>query len=243
MTARPDNQLLKALSGPDFGRLGPRLRMVELKSGDSIYEMEDVVDAVWLPERGLLSIISIMHSGQSVESAIVGREGGFGFIEACGAGITFSRCIVQSDGRFWRLPATDYRHAYGESASLRATISNHIELLLTEARQTIACHSLHSAEQRLAWWLLEAQDRIGGDDRLFLTQDFLAAMLAVRRSTVSIVASRLQAQGLIGYSRGCIDLLDREGLQRAACECYATTRGYRRRIEGQLGAGGAEKGG
>ncbi|MDO8322819.1 MAG: Crp/Fnr family transcriptional regulator, partial [Phenylobacterium sp.] len=159
------------------------------------------------------------------------REGGVGFLETVGAGVIFSRALVQVDLLALRVPAEAYIAAYDASASLRRNVGSHVELSLAEARQTLACQTHHSHEQRLAWWLLECQDRTGGGPTLPLKQDFLASMLGVQRSTVSQVASVLKADGLIDYTRGVIQILDRPGLEKRACECYATTQHFRGMIE------------
>jgi CRP-like cAMP-binding protein len=226
-----ENKLLLTLEADDFERLAAHARSVTLARSVVLYETEAEVDTVWFPETGLISIMSVMLSGEMVETSVVGREGGYGFIEAVGAGVTFSRAIVQVPGAFLRVPAADYRAAFDASASLRKTVNEHIELLITEARQTMACLALHPVDQRLAWWLLEAQDRVEGKADLPFTQDFLAVMLGVQRTTVTVNAGKLQDQGLIRYRRGNIRVLDRAGLERVACECYATGRHFRRRIE------------
>jgi CRP-like cAMP-binding protein len=229
--AETKNRLLRTLATEDFNRLASSAKLIDLELGKVLYEAESVVETVWFPETGLISIISVMLSGNMIETSVVGCEGGLGFIEASGGGVMFSRAIVQVPGRFLGIPATAYRTAFSASGSLRQTVQDHIELLVTESRQAMACIALHKVEQRLAWWLLEAQDRIGGSAVLPLTQEFLAVMLAVRRATVTSHAVKLQDEGLIRYSRGKITVLDRPGLERRACECYATTQHFRRRIE------------
>jgi CRP-like cAMP-binding protein len=228
-----DNALLRSLSPDDYHELQRHLKPVGFKSGHVLYEPEDHVEWVYFPESGLVSLISVMLSGDQVESAVVGREGGVGFLEAGGAGIIFSRAIVQIDLVAQRAPALAYIQALDGSATLRRTIASHVELTIAEGRQTIACIAHHPAESRLAWWLLECQDRTG-QDRLALTQEFLSAMLGVQRSTVSQVAAILKADGLINYSRGVIRILDRAGLQAKSCECYATNRRFRELIEGAV---------
>lgn len=226
------NALLGSLSPDDYHQLQRHLRPVGYRSGHVLYEPEDPVEWVYFPESGLVSLISVMLSGDAVESAVVGREGGIGFLEAAGAGIIFSRAIVQIDLVAQRVPARAYLDALDTSSSLRRNIAAHVELTITESRQTIACIAHHPAEARLAWWLLECQDRTG-EQRLPLTQEFLSTMLGVQRTTVSQVAASLKAQGMIDYVRGVIRILDRERLMRAACECYATDRHFRDLIEGR----------
>ena len=231
MTQRPANHLLRSLAQSDFDRLAPHLRGVELPAGKVLYEPEDPVDTVWFPETGAISVITVMISGDTAETGMVGCEGAVGFTEASGGGVMYSRALVQAPGRFLRTPASAYRSAYEASATLREAVQEHTELLLAEARQLVGCHARHRVERRLAWLLLEAQDRIGGSEHLPLTQTFLADMLAVQRTTVTPIAVKLQEAGLIHYGRGSIEVVDRPGLERAACECYATTRMFRRQIK------------
>lgn len=227
------NHLLLSLEPHDFDALSRDMRPMTFKAGEVLYEPEDRVEWIYFPEQGLISLLSVMLSGTAVETAVVGKEGGVGFLEVAGAGVTFSRALVQVDLLAMRVSAAAYNTAFDASPSLRQRVTSHVELLLAEARQTLACQSHHSHEQRLAWWLLECQDRTGGGPRLPLKQDFLAAMLGVQRSTVSQVAGALKADGLIDYTRGEIQILDRPSLERRSCECYATAAHYRALIEAQ----------
>jgi CRP-like cAMP-binding protein len=226
-----DSALLRWLSPSDYHELQRHLRPIGYSSGHVLYEPGDLVDWVYFPESGLVSLISVMLSGDQVETAVVGREGGIGFLEAVGAGIIFTRAVVQIDLVAQRAPAQAYREALNGSATLRRAIASHVELTVAEGRQTIACIAHHSPEARLAWWLLECQDRTG-QDHLNLTQEFLGAMLAVQRSTVSQVAAGLKDNGIISYSRGRIQILDRDALRTKCCECYDTNRNFREMIEG-----------
>jgi len=226
------NHLLGSLSADDYHQLQKHLRPVGYRSGHVLYEPGDVVDWVYFPESGLVSLISVMLSGDAAESAVVGREGGVGFLEAAGAGLIFSRAIVQVDLVAQRAPARAYLETLEASPSLRRTIAAHVELTIAECRQAIACIAHHPVEARLAWWLLECQDRTG-EDQFALTQEFLSTMLGVQRSTVSVVASALKADGVMDYTRGLIRILDRDRLRRKSCECYATNRHFRDLIEGE----------
>ncbi len=234
---RTSNRLLLSLAPDDHETLGRHMRPMAFKQGRVLYEPEDVVEWVYFPEEGLVSLLSVMLSGTAVETAVVGNEGGVGFLEAVGAGVIFSRALVQVDLLAMRVPAAAYVEAYDASASLRRLVGSHVELSLAEARQTLACQTHHSHEQRLAWWLLECQDRTGGHPTIPLKQDFLAAMLGVQRPTVSQVASQLKADGLIDYTRGVIKILDRAGLEKRSCECYATNQHFRHLIETAQPAG------
>ena len=226
-----DNSLLASLSPDDYHELRKHLRPVGYRSGHVLYQPGDLVDWVYFPESGLISLISVMLSGDQIETAVVGREGGVGYLEAAGAGVIFTRAVVQIDLVVQRAPAQAYRNALNGSATLRRAIASHVELTIAEGRQTIACIAHHPPQARLAWWLLECQDRTGQDE-LRLTHEFLGAMLAVQRSQISQVAGGLKALGIIAYNRGLIRILDREGLRAKSCECYDTNRHFRDLIEG-----------
>ena len=230
------NRLLLSLGPAEYEVLSKFMRPIAFKQGAVLYEPGDQIKWVYFPEQGLISLLSVMLSGAAVETAVVGREGGVGFMEAVGSGVTFSRALVQVELLVLRVSAEAYIAAYDASASLRWKIDSHIELSLAEARQTLACQTLHSHEQRLVCWLLECQDRTGGGPTLPLKQDLLAAMLGVQRSSVSQVANGLKADGLIDYTRGLIEILDRPGLEMRSCECYATNQHFRRLIE-KVGGG------
>ena len=225
------NRLLLSLDRDDYEALSRHMRPLAFKQGRVLYEPEDTINWVYFPEQGLVSLLSVMLSGTAVETAVVGIEGGVGFLEAVGAGITFSRALVQMDLLALRVPAEAYVAAYNASPALRRTVASHIELSLAEARQTLACQTKHSHDQRLAWWLLECQDRTGGEPDLPLKQDFLATMLGIQRSTVSQVVSALRGDGLIEYTRGTIRIVDRTALEKRSCECYATNQHFRYLIE------------
>lgn len=227
----PDNALLRSLSVDDLQALKPHLELFDLRIGDVLYEMEDPVDWVYLPETGLLSLITIMVSGAALETSVVGREGGVGFVEALGSGKMFTRVIVQVPGQAYRVPARPYRAAFDGSATMREAVHRQVELLQAESRQAIACHGLHKVGARFNRWLLECQDLAGGMDSLPLKQEFLAVMLGVTRTTVTRIARAAQNRGLIRYARGSVEIIDREGLERGACECRASVLHLRRELE------------
>ena len=227
----PNNALLRSLSTADLDGLEPSLNLIDLKTGATLYEMEDPVDWVYLPEVGLLSLITVMVSGTALETSIVGREGGVGFIEALGSGKMFSRVIVQVPGKAYRVHAKAYRDAFGASATMRKAVHQQIELLQAEGRQAIACHGLHDVKPRFNRWLLECQDLAGGMKVMPLKQEFLAVMLGVSRTTVTRIALEAQARGLLKYTRGSVEILDRPGLEKGACECRASVQHLRRELE------------
>lgn len=233
----PRNDLLRSLAPGDLAALGPHLERVPLRLGAVLYEMEAPARWVYFPETGLLSLITVMISGEAIETSIVGREGAVGFIEALGSEVMFSRVIVQVPGEAFRVDAHRYRDAFEGSATLRRAAHIRTELLQAESRQAIACHGLHTVEPRFNRWLLECQDLAGGPTLLPLTQEFLAVMLGISRPSVSQVANAAQARGWIKYTRGSIEILDRDALERHACECRATVQRLRRQLEPESSLG------
>ena len=224
---RPDNSLLRALSAEDFDRLRPHLQEVKLDLGDVLYAPFDPVPWVCWVETGLLSIVASSPEGQSVETSMIGREGASGLVEACGRGASFLTVLVQIEGRGWRMPASACRELAEQSAGFRQMVWNYSEIMLAESRQSVVCQAMHGVEGRCARWLLESRDRSGVGDRLPLTQEYLAAMLGVQRTTVNPIAGALQRRGLIQYSRGRIDIIDGEGLEAVACDCRRVLPEYR----------------
>jgi CRP-like cAMP-binding protein len=243
--SKPDNALLRSLSAEDLERLTPHLELFAVETSKVLYEMEDPIDWVYLPEVGLLSLITVMESGAAIETSIVGREGGVGFIEALGSGKIYSRVIVQVPGKAYRVHAKAYREAFESSAAMRQAVHRQFELLQAESRQAIACHGLHAVKPRFNRWLLECQDLAGDMKVLPLKQEFLAVMLGVSRTAVTRIAVDAQSRGLIRYVRGSVEILDREGLQQGACECRASVLHLRRELEPEsvLGWPGKKRGG
>jgi CRP-like cAMP-binding protein len=227
----PANALLRSLLRSDLKKIEPHLHLVELKTGATLYEMEDPVEWVYLPEVGLLSLITVLASGAAIETSIVGREGGVGFVEVLGSGTMFSRVIVQVPGNAYRLHARPYREAFESSPAMRKAVHRQVELLQAESRQAIACHALHQVHPRFNRWLLECQDLAGGMKVMPLKQEFLAVMLGVSRTTVTRIALETQKRGLLKYVRGSVEILDREGLEKGACECRASVQHLRRALE------------
>ena len=159
--------------------------------------------------------------GRRVESAMIGNEGAGGLMETCGSGTATLHCVVQVDGQAWRAPSSLCRELAlsGEGFARRAWTA--AELQMFEARQSAFCQARHTVEARFARWLLESLERSGGRNPMPLTQEFVAAMLGVQRTTVSGFASQLQREGLITYHRGSLTLVDEAALERRACECRA----------------------
>lgn len=229
----PRNRLLAALAPDDLGRFAPHLDLVELAHGAVLHEPPGEVAHVWFPEGGAVSIAVALRRG-GAEGAVVGLEGAVGLVDALGDGRASARAIVQVPGPALRLPVDPLLAALEASAALRRLCAGYVQAFVAEALHSAACHAAHKAEARLARWLLLVQDRVADGAALPLGQAFLALMLGVRRTTVTEVAGRLQVAGLIAYRQGRIHVLDRVGLEAAACECY----GAIRRCYGRLAADG-----
>lgn len=221
---RPVNQFLTAMDDVSFSRIAPHLRLVTLSAGESLYEPGDRVEALYFPETGLLSAVTPLASGQSVDVASRGRDGAVGYIEAAGSGEMAARITVQISGQAHCLPASAYLSAYGASAALRRMVFLRMELLLVESRQAVACQAFHTTLQRLAKLLLDCRQHTGS--RTFqVTQEFIASMVGAGRPRINRAARDLQGAGLIRYSRGRVEILDEVGLHRVSCECYDVVRG------------------
>lgn len=225
------NDLLRSLPPEDLAQAKPLLRSVRLVPGQVLYEVGEEAERVYFPEAGLISLVTKMANGHDVQNTSRGRDGGVAYTEAVGSGVVHSRALVQIGGRAWVMRASDFRALYNDSGSLRALILRRLEFLLAEARQSIACSALHPAEGRFARMLLECRQHTG-ELRFPLTQDFMADMVGVGRTTITHSASRLKALGLIRYTRGTVTLKDVAALERHTCECYSAIASMRRAILG-----------
>jgi CRP-like cAMP-binding protein len=231
------NRLLMSLDEADFAPLAAHLRTGPLLQGQVLQEQESPVEQVYFPLSGVVSLISVMQGGEVVETATIGREGAIGAFGGLGPWNAFSRAVVRLPGTAAVMSVAHFQAAVGQSDRIRNLILRYKEALLAQVQQTAACNALHSLEARLARWLLQTLDRTD-DPKLPLTQDFMSQMLAVRRTTVTLIAGQLQEAGLISYRRGLVVVLDRPRLEEAACECYRT---IRRRTDAVFADGDAER--
>lgn len=215
-----ENHFLDSLNAGDLRALRPHIVAVNLTRNAVLDEAGQPIAFVYLPVDSILSVLTVMRTGAQVESRTIGRESGYGLLQALGSPISFERMIVQVGGSAWRLPLAEMRQAALASPSLVQAIVHHAQASIVQASQNSACNSLHPAEQRLCRWLLLTQDRLGSSV-LPLTQEHLSVMLGVQRTTVTAIATQLQERGAISYVRGKITVLQRDALERCACECYA----------------------
>jgi CRP-like cAMP-binding protein len=225
------NYILRALSGPDIQALAAEFSVVAVKSGEVISEPDYEVDFVWFPTTSVLSVVTVMSDGRTVESDTVGRESAVGILAALGKAVSTSRTFTQIPGEAVRLPAVALRRQAAESTGLRTLLMRHALANLAVAHQSVACNALHDVGARLCRWLLMSQDRTASDT-VCLTQQYLAFMVGVQRTTVTRLLAELAAQGLIARRRGCVEILDRGGLEARVCECYATVQANLERLIG-----------
>jgi CRP-like cAMP-binding protein len=218
-----DNRLLAAMPPDTLARLESNLDQVSLKQGATLLEPGDPIGTVFFPQTGLISLTVVIRNGSSLETSIIGREGALGLQTAFGKRRSFTRATTQIGGNFSTINAECFEQIVNDNTSVRDLILRYTEMLLAEAHQIAACNSLHGGSARLCRWLLQSADRIGSNE-VPLTQGYLAQMLGVRRTTVTLLAQGLQVRGLIRYKRGHIVILDRAGLEESACECYERMR-------------------
>jgi CRP-like cAMP-binding protein len=218
-----DNRILAALAPEDFAFLEPHLTMIDLQRGEILYEVGETIAYTYFPHDAMVSLVTIMHDGKSVEMATFGCEGLFGLVSAFVTRQSFGRYIVQLSGTASRIELSTMHKAMAAQPAIQHLVMRFTEALMAETLQAVACNAVHNVEARCCRWILMSHDRAGQPD-LPLTQEFLAEMLGVQRSTVSDVARALQDKGLIRQGRGMITVTDRPGIEAASCECYEIIR-------------------
>jgi CRP-like cAMP-binding protein len=215
------NLLLASLSPSDMSSLQPHLKPVVLKQAKVLFESGDAVDAVYFPTDAVISLVVVLSTGETIEAAMVGCDGVVAASAALDGKISLSRAIVQIGGSALMCDVNLLKKTALQSPSLLSLLIRHEQAVYAQAQQSAACNITHDVESRLARWLLRARD-LSRSDELPFTQEFLAEMLGVRRTSVSLVANTLQRAGMIHYSRGRIQITNLEALQETACECHAT---------------------
>jgi CRP-like cAMP-binding protein len=217
------NRLLAAMGSSDFSLLAANLKDIALLQGSVLQETGEAIKYVYFLESGMVSLVTVMQDGSMVETATIGFEGAVGATSGLGSRIAPHRAVVQIGGRAQQISAAQFEAVVSGSASLKDLLVCYSDALMMMVQQSAGCNALHTVEARLARWILQARDRNYGDS-LPLTQEYLAQMLGVRRTSVTIVARNLQKLGLIRYRRGKIGIIDMSGLEAKACECYAVLR-------------------
>lgn len=226
---RSPNHLLAALPAAAFELLRPHLTTIELVQEDVLVGAGDRLTRVFFPHNGVISLVVSLAGGGMVEVAMIGRDSIFGGSAALDGKISLTDAIVQLPGTASTLEVGVLRSAAEQSIAFRTQIIRHEQALFAQAQQSAACNAMHSAESRLARWLLRMHD-LAGEDTLHLTQDFLAQMIGVQRNSVSIIAHELQQAGIIKYARGRIEITDLVALRDASCECYQAVNAQYKRL-------------
>ncbi|MBD2561720.1 MULTISPECIES: Crp/Fnr family transcriptional regulator [Nostoc] len=219
-TLKPQvNKLLAALPTSDYERLVPHLKLVSFPTRQVIYEPGEPITQVYFPQNAVVSIVTIMEDGSTVEVGIVSNEGMVGIPVILGGNTTTTKAFVQISGAGMQMDADVLRNEFKRGGALQKLLLRYVRAIYTELTQSCACNRLHTLEERLARWLLTVSDRLESEEFL-LTQEFIAQMLGVRRSGVTVAASTLSRAGMIRYQRGQINILNRGDLEATSCECY-----------------------
>lgn len=213
------NQLLSALPRKEYEQLLQHLEQVSLPQGKVIYEAGDAIRHAYFPLSGMLSLLSSTEEGGTIEVAMVGNEGLVGLPTVLRTDTTPYRVMVQIPGRAMRVRGDALRGEFNRGARLQDTLLRYTHTLLTQISQSAVCNHFHTVEQRLSRWLLVTRDRVNASE-FHLTQEFISHMLGIPRTHVTMRAGALQQKGLIRHGRGKIVIIDVEGLEAAACECY-----------------------
>ena len=223
---RAASRLLGAVGAVDLERLLPHLRPVELVRGQVLFEPGDDVVVTHFPTfRTMVSLLIVTRDGHEVEAATIGREGAVGGIVSAGSKPAFGRGVVMIGGSALAVPTAALETIKDTSPRFAELFSRYADSLLAQIMQSVACNALHSAEARCCRWLLATHDR-AGDKTIQLTQEALAEMLGVQRTTVTGVIQALETKGLVRHRRGGVEIIDRAGLERASCACYAAVEGH-----------------
>jgi CRP-like cAMP-binding protein len=217
------NHLLAALPAKDYKRLLPDLEPIAMPLGWVVYESGARLGHVYFPTTCIVSLLYVMESGASAEIAISGNEGLVGISLFMGGESTPSRAVVQSAGAGYRLKSDIVKREFSLGGELQHLALRYTQALITQMAQTAVCNRHHTVVQQLCRWLLLSMDRLPGNE-LSMTQELIANMLGVRREGVTEAAGRLQAEGMIHYSRGHITILDRPKLEKRVCECYGVVK-------------------
>jgi CRP-like cAMP-binding protein len=218
-----DNRLLAALPEEDLQRWAEHLELIDMPLAAVLYESGETLNHVYFPTTAIVSLLYVMEDGSSAEIAVAGREAVIGISLFMGGESTPSRAVVQSAGKAFRMKAEYLKNQFSKHGPVLHLLLRYTQALITQMSQTAVCNRHHSIDQQLCRWLLLSLDRLQGDE-LVMTQELIANMLGVRREGVTEAALKLQAAGVIRYSRGRITVVDRPALEKLSCECYAVVK-------------------
>ena len=217
------NQLLASLLKLDHDRLVTHLHPVDLEQGDVIYSAGDNIDTVYFPETEVVALLSALEDGSTTEVGLIGREGMVGLSVFLGGAITPERAVVQINGTALKMAAADLARELRRGSLLQVQLLRYTRSFLALVTQSVICSQHHSLEARFARWLLMMRD-YSDSNTLQLTHEMVAGMIGTRRAGVSMATRALRQRGLIDSARGMIEIVDGDGLEEAACECYSIIR-------------------
>jgi CRP-like cAMP-binding protein len=220
VTQSHQNRLLELLAAEDLDLLRPHLEAVKLDYRLPLYEANEEIRFVYFPISGVASLVNTMANGAAAEVGTIGNEGMVGVPVIFDDTVAPTSAYIQVPGEGLRMTATLLRKALGRSSTMRRVMLHYSHALFNQVAQSAACNRFHNLEQRCCRWMLMTHDRVYSDNFL-LTQEFLAMMLGVQRTGVNYAANKLKRLKLIEYHRGRLTILDRKGLERLTCECYA----------------------
>jgi CRP-like cAMP-binding protein len=216
----PGNKMLAALPAKEYRRLENKLEPFELNFGETIYESQENIKDVYFPNSGIVSFMTAIEKGSTLEAGFVGNEGIIGLSTFLGTTKSPHSAVVRATGIAWKMKAADFLKECRENVLLSRLVHRYTHLLLTQLSSVSACNRFHPIIKRLTCWLLMTGDRMKTVE-LHITQEFIAKMLGVRREAVAIAAGSLQEKQMISYSRGNLSILNRAGLEEFACKCYS----------------------
>jgi CRP-like cAMP-binding protein len=223
MNYRSQNLILNSLPKGELDLLLPCLEHATIRAHEVLVEPDETIKDVYFPLSCMISLVTLLDDGVTIESATIGNEGMSGLSVFHGLDVSTARAIVQMEGETYKLSTGNFRDVLAQAPVLSQALGRYTDALISMLAQSGACIGLHSVEQRLARWLLTIRDRVGHDE-ITITQEFLGQMLGSYRPTVTLAAGALQQAGFITYHHGHLRILDRPSLEEVACECYGTIR-------------------
>jgi CRP-like cAMP-binding protein len=226
------NNILASVSDEVSSALRPHLSLIEFKHGAVLAETGAGINNVYFPHTGIISLVVELDVGDMIETAMVGKDGVVNASSALDGKVSLNKAIVQLAGVGSVISADVLKKIANQFADLRELLIRHEQVLFAQSQQSAACNASHLVEARLCRWLLRTRDLAGSED-LTMTQEFLAQMLGVRRSSLSVVANTLQKAGFIRYRRGHVRIVDAAGLEEASCECHAVVKGHYRLLRAE----------
>jgi CRP-like cAMP-binding protein len=235
-TPRPNNRFFQSLSAVDYELFRPHLKTVTLRHGDVLFDAGRTIDRLFFPTSAVICLVVPFSTGETVEAGMVGCGGVAGSSAVLDGDTALHRAIMHIPGTAITLDVHTARQIVADSERLRGTFFRHEQILLVEAQQTAACNVRHEVQARVARWLLRSCDLAGGIDQVPVTHEFIAAMLGVRRTTITVTSKDLEMSGFIRHVRGRLIIRNPEGLQSCACDCYAAIRKQEERLLGETGA-------